>query len=55
MRDMLGMYDKRLAENEYVIGSYSVCDMAVIRYSYSRRQRYRLRRLPERQTLARCD
>jgi len=28
MRDMLGMYDKRLAENEYVIGSYSVCDIA---------------------------
>jgi GST-like protein len=28
MRDMLGMYDQRLAENEYVIGDYSVADIA---------------------------
>lgn len=28
MRDMLGMYDKRLADREYVIGDYSVADIA---------------------------
>ena len=28
MRDMLGMYDKHLAENEYVAGDYSVADIA---------------------------
>ena len=28
MRDMLGMYDQRLADREYVIGDYSVADIA---------------------------
>ena len=28
MRDMLGMYDKRLADQEYVVGDYSVADIA---------------------------
>jgi GST-like protein len=28
MRDMLNMYDKRLADHEYVIGEYSVADVA---------------------------
>lgn len=28
MRDMLGMYDKHLAEHEYVAGDYSVADIA---------------------------
>lgn len=28
LRDMLSMYDRRLAENEYVIGDYSVADIA---------------------------
>lgn len=28
MRDMLGMYDQRLAAREYVIGDYSVADIA---------------------------
>ena len=28
VRDMLGMYDRRLADHEYVIGDYSVADVA---------------------------
>ncbi len=28
MRDMLGMYDRRLADHEYVIGDYSIADIA---------------------------
>tara|TARA_R110000868_G_scaffold51960_4_gene164550 strand:- start:527 stop:1147 length:621 start_codon:yes stop_codon:yes gene_type:complete len=28
LRDMLGMYDRRLADREYVIGDYSVADIA---------------------------
>ena len=28
LRDMLGMYDKRLSEQEFVIGDYSIADVA---------------------------
>lgn len=28
LRDMLGMYDRRLADHEYVIGDYSIADIA---------------------------
>ena len=28
LRDMLGMYDKRLSDHEFVIGDYSIADVA---------------------------